>query len=103
MTILVGGRGRKSVEFSGIVWQEDHAFGQHGDKLVGPTKGLTPLPIPATLAMQIKLWHIHLIVLDRRFEKLNFKPDDPARKRIDAIVNGDDVNLVFRLVSHFPF
>ncbi len=70
-------------------------FGQHGDKLIGPTRGLTPLPIPNTLLVQIQLWQAHLNALDRRLAKLNFKTAHPVRERIQAILRSDNVNLLF--------
>ena len=97
MTILVGGRSRSKIEFCASTWQEDRAFGQHGDKLVGPTLGLTPVPIPTVLSTQMKLWRIHIGVLDHRLEKLGLKKEHPGRARIQSILNSDEVNLLFTM------
>lgn len=97
MTILVGGRNRSKVEFCASIWRENRAFGQHGDKLVGPTLGLTPVPIPNTLSTQMKLWRIHLGALDQRLEKLGLTKEHPGRSRIHAILRSDEVNLLFTM------
>lgn len=97
MTILVGGRSRSKIEFCASTWQERSVFGQHGDKLVGPTLGLTPVPIPTTLSAQMTLWRIHLGALDHRLEKLGMKKEHPGRSRIQAILNSDEVNLLFTM------
>lgn len=100
MTILIGGRNRSKVEFCANSWQENRAFGQHGDKLVGPTQGLTPVPISTTLSAQMRLWRIHLIALDQRLQKLSFQSDHPTRARIRAILDGDKANLLVTLDDH---
>lgn len=97
MTILIGGRNRSKIEFCASTWQEDHAFGQHGDKLVGPNLGLTPVPIPTTLSTQMKLWRIHLRALDQRLHKLGLTKEHPGRSRIQAVLDSDKVNLLFTM------
>ena len=97
MTILVGGRSRSKIEFFASIWRERSAFGQHGDKLVGPTLGLTPVPVPTTLSAQLTLWRTHLGALDRRLKKLGLKKEHLGRSRIQAILNSDEVNLLFTM------
>jgi hypothetical protein len=97
MTILVGGRSRSKIEFCARTWQERSPFGQHGDKLVGPTLGLTPVPIPTTLSAQMTLWRTHLGAFDHRLEKLGLQKEHPGRLRIQAILKGDEVNLLFTM------
>lgn len=95
MIILTGSLHRKKVEFCASSWQENRIVGQHSDKLVGPTRGLTPLPIPATLSVQLRYWLVHVVMLDRRLAKRGFADDHPSRATIRAIVNGEKTSLLF--------
>lgn len=95
--IMVGGRDRSEVEFQAHTWSKNHAFGLHADKPVGTTKGLTPLPMPVTLAMQVQLWHIHLHALERRLVLLGFKPNHATLIRIAEILDNRPVDLLFAL------
>jgi hypothetical protein len=97
MTIMVGGRTRKHLDFCASDWREHYSFGQHGDKLVGPTSGLTPLPISATSSSQIRLWRSHLRALDQRMEKLAFPDEHATRVWIGKILVGEKVDLLFTL------
>ena len=97
MRILLGGRNSKLFSYSADQWQAKHAFCQVGDKLVGPTLGLTPLPIPATLSIQIELWFVHLAVLARRLMKLGFSASHPTLVYIKKISSGEPIPLLFSL------
>lgn len=97
MTLMIGGRTRKHLDFCASDWHEHYAFGQHGDKLVGPTAGLTPLPISVTSASQISLWRSHLRALDHRLEKLGFPSEHATRVWIGKILAGQKVDLLFTL------
>lgn len=99
MTILVGGRNRSKIDFCASIWRENRAFGQHGDKHIGPTLGLTPLPIPTTLSTQMKMWRIHLGALDQRLAKLGLKKEHLGRSRIRAILDSEKANLLFTMTE----
>lgn len=97
--ILAGGRDRCVVSFQAHTWSANHSFARHGDKPLGPTEGLTPLPMPVTLATQLQLWHIHLHALDKRLVLLGFNPNHPTRVRIAEILDNKPVDLLFALLS----
>jgi hypothetical protein len=97
MTILIGGRNRTVVSFDSHTWRESGAFVQHGDKLVGPLLGLTPLPISARSSAQLGLWRVHLNVLDQRLKKLNIQDGQAARVLIRSILARESVNMIFVL------
>lgn len=97
MIILTGSRHGKKVEFCAGAWQEKPVFGQHFGKPAGPTRGLTPLPIPETLSVQIRYWLVHVVMLDRRLAKLGFAVDHPSRTTIRAVLSGEKTSLLFTL------
>lgn len=97
--IMAGGRDRKAVEFKADTWSPNHGFALHRDKPVGPTKGMTPLPMPVTLATQLRLWQVHLCALEKRLARLGFPQDHPTRIRIVEILDNRPVDLLFGLLD----
>ena len=97
MHTLLGGRNGKIFSFCASQWTASNSFGQHGDKLVGPTKGLTPLPLPTALTLQVWLWLVHLAVLERRLKKLGFDESHPTFSLISQVTTGKEVPLLFML------
>ena len=45
----------------------------------------------------MKLWRIHLGALDQRLEKLGLKKEHLGRSRIQAILDSEKVNLLFKM------
>jgi hypothetical protein len=97
LQFVSGARHTKHATFSAMTWQPEGSFGLIEDKPVGKYRGLVPLPIPLTIAHQLKLWHAHLYSLARRIEKLQMRNFQDCQARIATILRGDDINLLFTI------
>lgn len=97
MQLVLGGRDRRIIAFTARKWTVNGNFGLMLDKPLGPTSGFTPIPIPALLSNQIKLWYAHIGALKRRLEKLNIEQAKCTVALITSILNNEDVHLLFSI------
>jgi hypothetical protein len=67
------------------------------DKRTGPVQGGTPIPMPAVLSEQVRLWRAHLRALARRLEKLDVHGSKRIRERLDQVFQADGVPMFFQL------
>lgn len=97
LQLTAGGRDRKEIQFSAAQWTPDSEFCLQEDKVISGTRGRTPIPIPASTALQLRYWHVHLQALERRLTKILDKEPRETASRIRSIVCHQDVHLLFKL------
>jgi len=95
--LVVGGRNRKKINFSAQAWHPSAAFGLIADKPLGPTRGVTPIPISTLLRRQIRLWHAHVQALKRRFDRLDRSMHQKAIDYLQQVLDGEQVPMLFLL------
>ena len=100
MQFVVGGRDRRLIDFRASVWSSTTTFGLMEDKPLSATRGTTPIPIPAALSEQLKLWHAHIAALDKRLLKLQAPGSSAAFQLIRQIRELQNLPMLFLLDTH---
>jgi hypothetical protein len=95
--LTAGGRDRKEIPFSAAQWTPDSLYALQEDKVISGTRGRTPIPIPASTALQLRYWHAHLRVLERRLAKILDQEPSQTSARIRSVICLQDVPLLFKL------
>ncbi len=97
MHMSVGGRHKKEINFDSAMWVPNRPFALIEEKPLSLTKGRTPIPIPASLNEQIRLWCAHIQTLSRRLGKVHALGATETSKRVRAIIQNENAQLLFSL------
>ena len=97
LQFALGGRHRREIKFNARDVNPENLFALLLDKPIGPTLGQTPLPMPPAVKKQIVLWKAHIVVLVKRLAKLRAADHDQSLAIVTAIVNNQDLPLLFTL------
>lgn len=88
-------RASREYAFTSKALAPDIPFTTLCDKAAGPWGGKTPLPMPNSLAIQIKLWHAHLCALDGRLKTFKWDKMSESRAHIAAVLRFEERPLFF--------
>ena len=94
---VASGRATKEISFSASSWFDGALYGFLDDKNVGAAGGRTPIPITPRTRQQLRLLNSHYRSLDARLIKLLGVRANLSSNRIQAIMNMEDVQLLFFL------